>query len=51
LGCSLKKINVNIFYDKNDGKMDEMDETDDETGIPRIPVIIVFFRGGDIRSG
>lgn len=42
LGCSLKKINVNIFYDKNDGKMDEVDETDDETGIPRIPVIIVF---------
>ena len=41
-----KKINVNIFYDKNDGKMDEVDEYDDEMVIPRIPVIIVFFGGG-----
>ena len=37
-----KKINVNIFYDENDVKMDEMDETDDSGGIPRTPAIIVF---------
>ena len=43
LGCSLKNINVNIFYDENDDKMDEVDEYDDEMVIPRIPVIIVFW--------
>ena len=42
MGCSLKNINVNIFYDENDDKMDEVDEYDDEMVIPRIPVIIVF---------
>ena len=38
----IQNINVNIFYDENDAKMDEMDETDDETLNPRTPAIIVF---------